>query len=142
MTRHVQLSISSRESDGRSAGDGEGVATVTVVAGAEAANDVLVTIQAKRNKGGNSQVPVALQFYLASDAAGLTPQAVAHDGGIAILGDGALIENVANLSGLLVTEADGSCEIEITDAGAFTAYLVVVLPTGELVVSNVITHTA
>ena len=142
MHRYEQLSIGSRESESRTTGDAEGVAIVTVVAAAEDTNVVNVVIQAKRNKGGNAQVAVALPFYLASDAAGLLPQAVAHDGGIAIGVDGSLIESVANLSGLLITEVDGSCDIDITDAGAFTAYLVVVLPTGEIVVSNVITHTA
>ena len=142
MNRYEQLGVGSRHNEGRPADDGEGVATVTIVAGAEAADVVNVVIQVLRNKGGDSQVAVALPWYLASDAAGLTPQAVAHDGGLAIGTDGALIETVANLSGILITEADGDCDIDITDAGAFTAYLVVVLPTGELVVSNVITHTA
>jgi hypothetical protein len=42
----------------------------------------------------------------------------------------------------MISEADGDVDINITDAGAFTAYLVVVLPNGTLAISAVITHAA
>ena len=118
------------------------VAGATIVVGTEATNVINVAVQFTDAAGADMATPVCVPFYLASDAAGLDPLTTAHDGGIAIGTDGALIESVANLSGLAISEADGDLDIDITDAGAFTAYLVFVMPNGSLVVSGVITHVA
>lgn len=118
------------------------VTSVALTVGAEAADVINVAGQVYVEQGREATEPVALGWYFASDAAGLNPLAVAHDGGVAIGTDGALIENVANLSGTIVTEADGDFDLDIEDAGAFTAYLVIVLPDGSLTVSDEITHAA
>lgn len=117
-------------------------ATFTVAAENAGAGTINVAIQVNDGLGNALTSPVALPWYFANDSAGLTPTTTAHDGGSAIGTDGALIESVANLSGILVTEADGDADITITDAGAFTVYLVLVMPTGELAISGAITHAA
>lgn len=116
--------------------------SVTWAVGVEATNVINVTGQAKDEAGNDMAEIVAFPWYFSSDAAGADPLTTAHDGGSAIGTDGALIESVANLSGLAITEADGDIDISITDAGAFTAYLVGVMPDGTLSVSAVITHAA
>ena len=112
---------------------------VAMVPGTEVPNDINVTGQVNDGLGNDLATATALDFYLADDAAGLTPSTTAPDGGIAIGTDGALIESVANLSGKIITEADGDFDIDITESGVATWYLVVVLPTGKLVVSSAIT---
>lgn len=120
----------------------QGVADVTIVVTPEDSDVVAVSIQANGPGGSDLSEPVCLDWYFANDALGLTPTTVAHDGGTAIGADGALIESPANLGGKIITEANGHADIEVTDAGAFEVYLVVVLPGGQLVVSDAITHEA
>ncbi len=115
----------------------------TITVGAEAANVVNVAVQAKGPGGQDAAKARSFFWYFSSDAAGDVPLAVAHDGGSAIGTDGTLIEQTANLNGVLITEADGDADIDITDAGAFTAYLCLVsLDSGDRTVSAVITHAA
>lgn len=103
------------------------------VVGAEATNVINVSCDLQL------KTPQALTFYLADDAEGLTPSSVAPTGGIAIGTDGALIESVANLAGTVITEADGTFDVDITDTGTPTFYLVVVDKGGLLHVSDAIT---
>lgn len=91
---------------------------------------------------GNAIATAAsLPWYISSDAAG---QAIstAHSVGASIGTDGLLQEYTANVSGLLTFEADGDADIDFEEAGAKTAYLVVVLPSGKLAISGAITHAA
>lgn len=117
-------------------------ATITFVVGTESTNAINVTGQVADAAGTDMATVTAFKFYLADDATGLTPSATAPDGGIAIGTDGALIESVANLSGTLVTEADGDFDITLTETGAATWYLVVVMPNGSLEISDAITFAA
>lgn len=117
------------------------VASVTFTVGTENTNAINVAIQLSSAAGDVTEAH-ALPFYLADDATGLTPSGTAPDGGIAIGADGALIEWTANLSGLAVSEADGDIDITLTESGADTWYLVLVLPTGKLAVSDAITFAA
>lgn len=117
-------------------------ASVTFVVGADAGTTVAVSGQVKDAAGADMATPVCLGWYYSTDAAGLVAMTTAHDGGTAIGTDGALIENVANLSGKIITEADGDFDIVATDAGAFTSYLVIVMPNGSLQISTVMTHEA
>ena len=109
------------------------------VVGAEATNVINVSGQILDAHGKAIAFGSALPFYLAQDAAGLTPTVTAPTGGIAIGTDGALIESVTNLSGLLIPEADGTFDIDITDTGTPTFYLVVVMPNGKKAISGAIT---
>jgi hypothetical protein len=111
----------------------------TITPGAEAGNIINVAIQLQDGDGTDLTNVGALVFYLADDAAGLTPSGTAPDGGIAIGTDGALIEWVPNLSGLAISEADGDIDIDMTESGAATWYLVLVLPNRQLKISSAIT---
>jgi hypothetical protein len=115
---------------------------ITWTVGAEATNAITVSGQAFDEAGNEMAEACAFSWYWANDADGLTPTTVAHDGGTAAGTDGAIIEQVANLSGIAITEADGDIDIVATDAGAFTTYLVAVNPDGTLSVSAAVTHAA
>lgn len=113
---------------------------VNFVVGAEAADVINVAGQVVDAHGKDIEFSAALPFYLADDADGQVPSSAAPAGGIAIGTDGALIEWTADLSGLLITEADGDFDIDLTNATTTpTFYLVVVLPTGKLAISDAIT---
>ena len=113
--------------------------SATFTVGAEATNAINVAVQLNDGNGQAMARACALPFYLADDAAGLTPSTTAPNSGIAIGTDGALIESVANLSGTAISELDGDIDITLTDTGTPTFYLVLVLPNGELAISDAIT---
>jgi hypothetical protein len=114
-------------------------ASVTFVVGTEGSNIINIAGTVKDAAGAAMAVPCALPCYLADDSAGLDPSTVAPSVGMAIGTDGALIEWTANLSGMLITEADGTFDIDITDVTTPTFYLVVILPNGLLAISGAIT---
>ena len=107
--------------------------------GTEAANAINVAVQLRDRENGNEITErVALNWYLASDATGDTISSAAT-GGIAIGTDGLLIEWTNNISGLVISEADGDIDVTITDTGTPTFYLVLVAPDGKLYPSAAIT---
>jgi len=116
--------------------------SITWTVGTEATNAITVSGQALDEAGNEMAEACAFSWYWANDSAGLTPTTTAHDGGTAAGTDGAIIEQVANLSGIAITEADGDIDIVATDAGAFTTYLVAINPDGTLSVSGAVTHAA
>jgi len=111
-------------------------ASISVDVGDTAAT---VTIQLKDWNGDDLAVPGTVICYLSSDPAGLdfneatvtTETAIATDGSLAIL--------LAKIAYLVTSEADGDIGLTITDTGEDVYYLVVVLPTGKLVVSDAMT---
>lgn len=98
------------------------------------------SVQFNDGSGVEKAVPCAVPFYLASDAAGLTPSS-APDGGIAAGTDGALIEWTANVAGLAISEADGDLDVVVTESGSASFFLVLVMPGGGLVISAAIQPT-
>lgn len=107
--------------------------------GAEAANAINVAVQLfDRDNGNEIDERVGLAWYLASNATG-DAIATAPTGGIAIGTDGLLLEWTNNVSGWVVSEADGDIDVTITDSGTPTMYLVLVAPDGKLYVSGAIT---
>jgi hypothetical protein len=118
----------------------DGIATTaTITVGAEGGDAINVAVQLKDAGGTNVAVRQALAWYLASDSTGATPSGTAPSGGTASGTNGKIIEWVAQLSGLMVFNATGQCDINITEAGVATWYLVVVTPQGKLLVSGAIT---
>lgn len=115
--------------------------SATISVAAEDTNVVAVTIQLHDRYGGDLAVAGVVYGYISSDAAGQALSA-AHDGGCAIGTDGLMIETLADQAFWLISEADGDIDIEFTDSGAFTAYLVLIMPDGRRVISAVMTHTA
>lgn len=111
----------------------------TFVIGAEAANVINVGIQLVDASGVAMAVHGALLAYLSDDANGNSLVATAPSGGVAIGTDGLAIPLIAGKAWLLVSEADGDIDINITEAGAKTCYLILVKPDGTLVKSGAIT---
>lgn len=116
------------------------VASASFTVGAEntGAGTINVAIQLKDWNGVDLAHRATLLWYLSSDANG-DAIAAATSGGIAIGTDGLLIEWTANVSGIVTSEADGDIDVTLTEAGAGTWYLVLVLPGGRLAVSGAIT---
>lgn len=115
------------------------VCDVKMTVGAEAANVINVACVAEWMNNEPADRRVALPWYLSTDPEGDNIAATAPTGGVAIGTDGVLIESIADKHGLAVTSVAGKLDVNITDVGTPTFYLVVVLPSGDLVVSSAIT---
>lgn len=111
-------------------------ATITV--GDEAADVINVAIQLQDMNGNALSNRGSVLAYISDDANGDSVAGTAPDT-VAIGSDGLAIPLVAGKCFLLTSEADGDIDIDITENGADTWYLVLVLPHGELVVSSAIT---
>jgi len=111
-----------------------------ITVGTEAGNVINVSIQLQTAKRANLAVRTSLFAYLSDDANGDSIIASAHSTGWAIGTNGVLIPVVANKAAHLVSEANGLIDVSITEAGAKTAYRIVVLPDGSLIASAAITH--
>lgn len=113
-------------------------ATITV--GAEASNVINVAVQLLDAGDADLAVRGHVFAYLSDDANGDGIAASAASGGVAIGTDGAIIDEVVTDKMFLIqSEADGDFDLDITEVGADTWYLVVVLPDGSQVVSSAIT---
>lgn len=112
------------------------------VIGAEAGDVINVGIQLKDANGDDLAVRGSVMAYLSDDANGDSVVGTAHSGTVVIGTDGLAIPLVAKKTFLLTSESDGDIDINITEAGAKTAYLVIVLANGKLAVSGAITHAA
>lgn len=115
---------------------------VDFTVGAENANVVNVGIQLNDAGGTALATRASVTAYISDDANGDAIAATAPDGGWAIGTDGLLIPVVANKAAILVSEADGDIDINVTESGSDTFYVIVVLPNGKLVASSVLTFTA
>ncbi len=117
-----------------------GVAGVTFTVGAS--DTGTVGIQLLDAAGSNLDGVGIVQGYLADAATGLAPTSDEPSGGIAIGTDGVLLEIGTTGLFTLISEDDGHIDVVLTEAGADTWYLVIVLPNGTITVSTVITFTA
>lgn len=114
-------------------------AAASFTLGAEGSNARTVSIQLKDYLGNDLANRAAVHAYLSSDANGDVLEAASGTLSVAGGTDGVLIENSTDNGFLLVSEADGDIDVVITETvGANTFYLVLVLPTGQLVVSQAI----
>jgi hypothetical protein len=121
--------------------DGE-VANVVFTVGADLGGTANVAMQFNDAAGTAMAIRTSVFVYLSDDANGDSIAATAPDGGIAVGTDGLAIPVVANKAFQCTTEADGDLDLTLTESGAATWYLAVVLPSGKLLVSTVITFTA
>lgn len=116
--------------------------TVSYTIGAEAADVITVACQFKNADGTDCTSPVVVQQYLATSATGQA-LSTAPSGGTAAGTDGTfLVEDVAQLVWTAVSEADGDLDVAITEAGAYTTFLITVLPCGTISASSAITFAA
>ena len=111
-------------------------ASITV--GAEAGNVINVAVQLQDMNGNALANRASVLAYLSDDANGDSVAGTAPDT-VAIGTDGLAIPLVAGKCFLLTSEADGDIDINVTEDGADTWYLVLVLPHGPIVVSDAIT---
>lgn len=111
-----------------------------ITVGAEDTNVINVAVQMlDYDNGSEINERVQVGFYLSDDANGDSIAATAPSGGMAIGTDGLMIEWTDNKAGVLVCESDGDIDIDITETGADTWYLILVMPDGRLVASGAIT---
>lgn len=116
------------------------VASVAWSVGAEAANVITVTATLKDRNGRAVTEKVALPWYLSSDADGAAPLVTSPTGGtVAGASGGALIESVAERSGLAISTAAGVLRFAVTDTGTPTMYVNLVLPDGSVSTSPAVT---
>lgn len=111
---------------------------VTIVVGTEVPNVINVTLQLT-NDGKDIAERASVICYLSDDANGDSIAGTAPDSGMAIGTDGLAIVLVTDKCLLLVSESDGDIDLDIEESGTDTWYLIVVLPSGELVASAAIT---
>jgi len=121
--------------DGKAAG-------CTYTIGAEAANVINCGFQIEDAAGGDLAERACLFAYLSDDANGDSIAASAPDGGVAVGTDGLAIPVVTSKAWMLTCESDGNIDLDITESGAATWYMILVLPNGELVASAAITFAA
>jgi hypothetical protein len=110
--------------------------------GAEATNVINVAIQLSDNNSAELTARACVYAYLSDDANGDTIAGTAPSGGVAIGTDGVADPVTADKSFMLISESDGDIDLDITETGADTWYLVVVDPLGKLHVSDAITFAA
>ncbi len=114
-------------------------AAITV--GVEATNVINVAVQLKSDK---SQAALAarrhVRAYLSGVASGASIVGTAPNGGVAIGTNGAILNQpVSGKIFELITDASGRFDLNLTESGTPTFYLVVVMPNGRLVISGAIT---
>ena len=120
-----------------------GVATgAAFTVAAEAADTITVAVQLKDALDAALAVRAGVLAYLSDDATGDSVVATAPSGNVVIGTDGLAIPLVAKKCFAVTSEANGKFDLSLTEAGAKTVYLVVVLPTGKLAVSGAITFAA
>ncbi len=110
-------------------------ARITVAA--ENTNVVAVQIQLLDSGGVDLAVRGSVFAYLSDDANGDSIVATAPDT-VAAVTDGVVVPLIAGKYFALMSEADGDIDINVTEDGTKTCYLVVVLPSGQHVVSAAI----
>lgn len=120
---------------------GGGVASASIVVGAESTNVRAITIQLKDGEGTDAAVRSAVQIAVLADANGDAFVATGGSTGIAIGTDGALVPIVAKKLFMAISEADGDIDLTWTDTGTEVAYLVVILPNGKMIISAALTNT-
>lgn len=114
---------------------------VEFTVGAESGTDINVAIQLVDDEDNAIEQQVLLYAWISATnpaaAIGTPPS-----GGAAIGTDGVVVEELtANASFLLLTDAAGAVDIDVTEAGAGTWYLNVQLPGGAVVSSDALTFT-
>lgn len=114
----------------------------SISVGAEDTNVVAVTIQLKDENGDDLTDKAGVYAWLSDDDNGDDIAATAPSAGWAIGTDGLLIPVVADKAAILISEDDGDIDLEVTEAGADTFYLNVLLPNGTVVTSDALTFTA
>ena len=105
---------------------------------AEDSNVIAVNIQLKDFEGKDLNVPASVVAYLSNVSTGLTPHPISGEISLTSGGDGDVIVLLTLNCWLLISEADGDIDIDVNETGTDDLYLVLVMPNGKLVVSDVL----
>jgi hypothetical protein len=108
--------------------------------GTETANVINVAVQLKDAEAANIAAIKSLKFYLSDNSTGNNFIATAPSGTVGIGTNGALYDIGGNKKVFqVITNATGQFDINITETGVKTLYLVLILPMGGLKISSAIT---
>jgi len=99
-----------------------------------------IEIQLKDFEGNNLTVPACIRAYYSSVATGLDFTDVTTDLDITSGGNGDALVLLTYYAYQLISEADGTIDVDSTDSGTDDQYLVLVMPDGRLVISGVLTY--
>lgn len=111
--------------------------------GTEATDAITVTIQLKGAGGANLEQIGHVHAYLSDAATGVAISGTAPATSVAAGTNGKIVKELTTkLAWWLQSSAAGVINLVITESGADTWYLVVVLPDGRQVVSDAITFAA
>lgn len=117
--------------------------SATIAVGAEASNAITVTIQLKDSGNTNLAAIGHVDAYLSDASTGVAISASAPATSVAAGAAGKIIKELTTkLAWKLQSSAAGVINLVITETGAATWYLVVVLPSGKQIVSGAITFAA
>ena len=121
--------------------DGKPWDTPSMTVGTEATDKINVVVSVKQaTHGGQHKVP-KLVGWLSGSSTGTPVVATAPSAGTAIKtsGRGTLTEHLADKVFQITLDGNGYADVELSEAGVATFYLVLVQPNGDLVVSGAIT---
>ena len=107
--------------------------------GTTATNVIRVTVTFKDDRGRAPSQRVQCLAFLSTDAEGDGIAATAPSSGVAVGSKGSLVEPISDKLFLLVTNASGVIELDITEAGVATFYLILCFPDGTIKASAAIT---
>ena|SRR3990167_4944877 len=113
--------------------------TASFTIGTEAANVINVAIQLQDISSSDLATRATLVAFLSDDANGDSVTATGPSSESAVGTDGVLTALVTKKVYLLTGESDGDIDIDITETGVATWYLILVMPDGRHVASGAIT---
>lgn len=117
------------------------VAAAAITVGAEVSNARAISIQLKNGYGRNIKFAGEVELVVLLDAAGADYVATGGSTGIAIGAQGKLQQSIAKKRFWARSNTSGVIALTWTDTGTEAAYLGVILPTGEQVISAPLTNT-
>jgi hypothetical protein len=115
------------------------VGNASISVGAEAGNVIRASIQLSDSNWQDLKHRGHVMAYLSNDAYGDSIVTSAPTGGVAVGVDGLCMPLITNKYFALTSESDGDIDLDITDSGTPTMYLIICLPNGRLVASAAIT---
>lgn len=104
-------------------------------------NDTInVAVQCKNYSNANPSSEISISVYLSDDTDGSSLIAATHSGGWSIGTNGLLLPIIENKMARIITNDSGAFDIDIVESGSKTSYLVLILPLGNIIISDEITH--
>ena len=106
--------------------------------GTKTGDTIQIGVQLKNRSGSNLSSSMSVRAYLSDSVDGTTIITDAPNGGWDIGNQGLMIPSIEDKFGTFITNNTGFFNIDITETGTKTFYLVVILPLGNLKISSAI----